>query len=97
MAYNFLCESAKEPDWKKLNRCLRKYRELESFPFLLSDGGRFGLAVSIPMKHVGPRAYKQVVRVHKVLTKTFGFRVYDLYYGKEVDKDHLKQLRQEIT
>ena len=34
MAYNFLCETTTEPNWEKLNKLLRKYNQLESFPIL---------------------------------------------------------------
>ncbi len=97
MAYNFLCETTTEPNWEKLNKLLKKYDRLEAFPFLEASDETFGFAVSIPMKNIGERAYKQFVHAHKLLTKKFKFTVYDMYYGKEVDKDHIKVVRREIT
>lgn len=67
------------------------------FPFPESSDNNLGQAISIPMKNVGASAYKQVVHIQKVLTKKFGFKVYDVYYGKEVDKEHIKILKGEIT
>lgn len=97
MAYNFLCETTIKPNWEKINKLLKKCNQLESFPFLESSDKNFGLAISIPMKNVGISAYKQFVHIQKVLTKKFGFIVYDMYYGKEVDKKHIKVIKGEIT
>ncbi len=97
MAYNFLCETAAEPNWEKLNKLLSKCNQLESFPILESSNEKFGLAISIPMRNTGITAYKQFVYVQKVLTKKFGFKIYDMYYGKEVDKEHIKVIKEEIT
>lgn len=97
MAYNFLCETAKEPNWEKLNKLLMKYDKLEAFPIFESEDNKFGLAISIPMKNIGERAYKQFVSAQKVLSKKFDFRVYDMYYGKEADKNHRKIIKNEIT
>ncbi len=97
MAYNFLCETTIEPNWEKLNKLLKKCNQLESFPILESSDKKFGLAISIPMKKIGASAYKQFVHIQKVLTKKFGFKVYDMYYGKEVDKEHIKIIKGEIT
>ena len=57
MAYNFMCETAKEPNWKKLNKLLIKYDKLETFPIFELEGNKFGLAISIPMKNIGESAY----------------------------------------
>lgn len=97
MAYNFLCETAKEPNWEKLNKLLMKYDKLEAFPIFESEDIKFGLAISIPMKNIGESAYKQFISAQKVLSKKFDFRVYDMYYGKEVDKNHRKIIKSEIT
>ncbi len=97
MAYNFLCEAATEPNWQKLNNLLKKCNQLESFPIIETSEDKFGLAISIPMRNTGITAYKQFVYAQKVLTKKFGFRIYDMYYGKEVDKVHIKIIKREIT
>ena len=97
MAYNFLCETTTEPNWGKLNKLLKKYNQLESFPILEATDKKFGLAISVPMKNVGESAYKQFIHINKLLTKKFKFTVYDMYYGKEVDKEHIKVIRKEIT
>lgn len=97
MAYNFMCETAKEPNWKKLNKLLIKYDKLETFPIFELESNKFGLAISIPMKNIGESAYKQFVSAQKLLSKKFNFRVFDMYYGKEVDKKHRKIIKSEIT
>lgn len=97
MAYNFMCEAAVEPNWGKLHRLLRKYDKLEFFPMLDSGDHHFGLAISVPMKNVGVKAYKQFVSVRKWLSKNFHFKIYDMYYGKEVDKEHIKIIKREMT
>ncbi len=97
MAYNFLCETTTEPHWKKLNIVLRKYDRLEVFPLLEASEGKYALAVSIPMKNVGDSAYRQFVKVYRILTKRFQFTVYDLYYGTEVDRKQIEVIRREIS
>jgi len=97
MAYNFLCETTTEPNWEKLNKLIKKCNQLESFPILESLDGKFGLAISLPMKNAGTSAYKQFVYIQKLLTKNFKFTVYDMYFGKEVDKEHIKVIKREIT
>ncbi|MBQ8740022.1 MAG: hypothetical protein IJY79_00540 [Clostridia bacterium] len=97
MSYNFMCETAIEPNWVDINKLMKKYDCLESFPMLESKGQCFGLAISIPMKNTGARSYKQFVSAYKVLSKNYNFKVYDMYYGNEVDKEHIKNLKQEIT
>lgn len=97
MAYNFVCETTVEPNWQKLNKLLMKYDRLESFPMLQSEKDSFGVAISIPMKNVGAKAYKQFVSVQKRIIKKFNFKIYDMYYGKEVDKEHIKIIKREIT
>ncbi len=97
MAYNFLCKTAIQPDFKKLNKLLKRCDRLEAFPMMESSDGNFGLAISIPMKNIGINAYNQFVYVQKELTKNFGFKIYDLYYGKEVDQNHIKIVKKEIT
>ena len=42
MAYNFMCETAKEPNWKKLNKLLIKYDKLETFPIFELESNKFG-------------------------------------------------------
>ena len=69
MAYNFLCETTTEPNWGKLNKLLKKYNQLESFPILEATDEKFGLAISVPMKNVGESAYKQFIHINKLLTK----------------------------
>lgn len=96
MAYNFLCETSNQPNWQKLNNLLKKCGSLESFPIIETSEDKFGLAISIPMRNVGRTAYRQFVYVQKVLTKKFGFKIYDMYYGKEVDKEHIKVIKGEI-
>lgn len=97
MAYNFLCKATSEPNWSEINRLLGSCDRLEAFPMIESSDAEYGLAISIPMKQIGAIAYEQFVRVQKVLRTTYGFTIYDMYYGKEVDEKHLVILKEEIT
>lgn len=96
MAYNFVCETASEPDWQKLNAEIRKYNKLQSFPMLEAEEGKWALAVSIPMNNAGKETLSQFEEAFKILTEEYGFKIYDMYYGCLVTTAHFGKLRKEI-
>lgn len=97
MAYNFLCETDREPQWDKINTILKRLDKLEAFPIAMPQKDIPALVISVPLKNVGKEAYGQFIRAYNKLTRRCGFVFCDMYYGKMVDKTHLKTIEKEIS